>query len=141
LSLTKEIRTFKDDFEKDKSTFPQRRRKQLEKQISDWKLTGGNMYARRVNQLKVDRYPVNWRTWNLLDENEDNIYRRVAKDYLESFDNLARNGFHYEKVLNDQARLLLSRWSDLMLCFFLDLKEFELLPQPSSGMKYISLVI
>jgi hypothetical protein len=123
------ITIFKDEFEKVKHWFRENA-KQVEQQIADWKISGATLYAQNVDQLIGGRNPI---AGPLPDHIWDDIYKRVAIYYLAPFDHLFRTGFHHGKELDNPERLiLLGRWSDLMLCFLLDLKKLHILVKPLS---------
>jgi hypothetical protein len=61
----------------------------------------------------------------------DEVYIRYAKNTFLSFKSLVLTSFQNGKEMDDEARLLMAHWSNIMLDFFLDLKELDILPKQS----------
>ncbi|PLW10056.1 hypothetical protein PCANC_22853, partial [Puccinia coronata f. sp. avenae] len=136
--LSERIKIFEEDFDELKNMFPEDGL-QFQKHISGWKLVAGNLYARKVNQLNNSPHPVHGRKCPWPNVTGDEIFRRYANDYFSSFECAAQAGFNInrKKEVDNEARLLMARWTNLMLDFFLDMKELEILP-PTSSEEYPS---
>jgi hypothetical protein len=129
--LSQKVKTFEQDFVKLKNLFPENGH-QLEKHISDWTLFAGNLYTRKVNQINNRPYSFLGRILPLPNDVLDEVFVRNSKDYLSSFERLVKTGVHHGEKVDQKARSLMIRWSNLMLDFFLDLKELEMFPKPRS---------
>jgi hypothetical protein len=133
LELSKKVKELTNEFDKKKSRFPEDG-KQFETHIFDWKICAGNLYATKVNQLKKGRLTRYVRPDLLPDVLWDQVYTKYANNFFSSFASVVQTGVHYGEPENvdQKAILLMESWSDLMLDFYLDLTELEILPKPRS---------
>jgi hypothetical protein len=125
MALSEKVESFEKEFKGLKGQFPNNGQ-QFEAHIFNLKMAAGNLYKRKVKHLNGNRYSVSWKEEELPNDLWDAIYKKVATGWLSSFHDVVQAG-----VYEGQARLLLAHWSDLMMDFFLDLKELELIPESS----------
>jgi hypothetical protein len=123
-ALSEKFKILDEEFEKIKGSFPEDGQ-QFKSHMSDWKLSAGILYATKVNQLNNGRFLDYMRPGVLPNDAWDEVYIKKTNHFFLSFSNLVQTGDHYGKEVDNEARLLMARWSDLMLDFFLDLKELE----------------
>ncbi|PLW44494.1 hypothetical protein PCASD_11483 [Puccinia coronata f. sp. avenae] len=135
--LSEKIQIFKQDFDKLKERFPEDG-PQFERHVSDWHLSAGILYARKVNQLSNSLNPVEGKRAIFPNNVWDEIFSRLAADYFSSFERVLQTGVHRGEEVDEGARLLIARWSNLMLDFFLDMRELEILSKPANSEKYDS---
>jgi hypothetical protein len=126
-ALSEKVNHFKEEFNKLKERFPENGQ-QFERHISNWKLSASHLYGMKVNQLNNCRNSIHGITEvNLPNTDLDEIYMLFAHD----FKHLVQTGVYHGKEADSEERLLMARWCDLMLDFFLDLKELGILPKPN----------
>ncbi|PLW18817.1 hypothetical protein PCANC_06624 [Puccinia coronata f. sp. avenae] len=91
---------------------------QFKAHISNWESTAHSMYRSELKQLAGGRdlakqiYVVN-----------RELFRKAVAEHLSSLNDVIYASFYREKDKNDRARLLMARWSDFTMDFFLDLMD------------------
>jgi hypothetical protein len=130
-ALSTKVKILDEELEKIKGSFPEAG-KQFKTHISNWTLSAGILYATKVNKLNNGRFHSYVRPDELPRDVWDEIYIQNVKHFFSSFESVVQIGVYHGKEVDDEERSLVARWSDLMLDFFLDLKELEILPNPRS---------
>jgi hypothetical protein len=95
---------------------------QFKAHISNWESTAHSMYISELKQLAGGRDLAKQIKKNLHDYvvNRE-LFRKAVAEHLSSLNDVIYSGFYREKDKNDRARLLIARWSDFTMDFFLDL--------------------
>jgi hypothetical protein len=60
------------------------------------------------------------------------VFIQYAKDYFSSFQHLVETGAHHGEEVDKKVRSLMIHWSNIMLDFFLDMKQLGILPREKS---------